>query len=94
MTQLPPSLHTSVNSERSNQRIDVMAMSDALEPWSHPWHALQRTLAKAFGADAASYSTAAGARSPGAAFRAAEAASWLVRARSAAASPAVFPTPR
>jgi hypothetical protein len=91
MTQLPPSLHTSVNSERSNQRIDVTPMSDALEPWSHPWHALQRTLAKAFGADAASYSTAA-ERSPAAAFRAAEAASWLVRARSAAASGAAFST--
>ena len=45
MTQLPPSLHTSVNSERSNQRLDATAMSGALEPWSHPWHALQRTLA-------------------------------------------------
>ena len=93
MTQMPPSLHTSVNSERFNRRIDVTAASDALEPWSHPWHALQRTLAKAFGADAASYSTA-GDRSPVAAWRAAEAASWLVRAHSAAASPAAFPTPR
>ena len=80
MTQLPPSLHTSVKSGRSNQLIDVTALSDALEPWSHPWHALQRTLAKAFGADAASYSTA-GERPPGAAFRAGEATSWLVRAR-------------
>jgi hypothetical protein len=93
MTQLPPSLHTSVNSGRSNQRIDVMAMSDALEPWSHPWHALQRTLAKAFGADAASYSTP-GERLPVPAVRAAEAASWLVRARSAGASPTAFLTPR
>jgi hypothetical protein len=93
MTELPPSLHTPVKSGRSNQLIDVTAMSDALEPWSHPWHALQRTLAKAFGADAASCSTA-GDRSPDALFRAAEAASWLVRARSAAALPAAFPTPR
>jgi hypothetical protein len=93
MTQLPPRLHTSVNSGRSNQRIDVTAMSDALEPWSHPWHALQRTLAKAFGAGTASYSTA-GDRSPDAAFRAAEAASWLVRARGAAAASSAFPTPR
>ncbi|MGD0489914.1 MAG: hypothetical protein ABSC32_00085 [Steroidobacteraceae bacterium] len=67
-------------------------MSDAVEPWSHPWHALQRTLAKAFGADAAICSMA-GDRPSGAALRAAEAASWLVRARSAAAS-AAFPIPR
>ncbi len=68
-------------------------MSDVLEPWSHPWHALQRTLAKAFGADAAAY-LPAGDRSMGGEIRAADAASWLVRARSAMASAAAFSTPR
>jgi hypothetical protein len=77
-------------------------MSEALEPWSHPWHVLQRTLAKAFGVDAAAYPEPADqgrtAVVPGAnaaSFPAAPAAaSWLVRARSAAAPPAAFPTLR
>jgi hypothetical protein len=80
MTQMPPSLHTSVNSERFNRRIDVTAASDALEPWSHPWHALQRTLAKAFTADADSCACAGDRRN----------ASWLIRARSAASPPALL----
>jgi len=93
VTQLPPSLHTSVKSGRSNSLIEVTAMSDVLEPWSHPWHALQRTLATAFGSDAASLS--AGDRATGAGKRAADAASWLVRARSAMGSAAApSPTPR
>jgi hypothetical protein len=68
-------------------------MSDVLEPWSHPWHALQRTLATAFGADAAAY-LPAGNRSTGARRPAEDAGSWLVRARSAAASAATFSTSR
>jgi hypothetical protein len=66
-------------------------MSDVLEPWSHPWHALQRTLAKVSGADAVAY-LPAGGRSAAAGKRAADTASWLVRAHSASAS--VFSTPR
>ena len=92
MTQLPPKIHTSVNSGRSNQLIEATAMSNALEPWSHPWHALQRTLAKAFVADAVASLPFAGRST--AEIRAADAASWLVRARSAAASAAAFSTPR
>jgi hypothetical protein len=68
-------------------------MSEVLEPWSHPWHALQRTLATAFGSDAASLP--AGDRASVAGKRAADAASWLVRARSATGSAAApAPTPR
>lgn len=91
MTQMPPSLHTAVKSGRSNQLIEVTATSDAIEPWSYPWHALQRTLAKAFGTDAAIYPEVR-ARSAGP--RAAEAVSWLVRARSAAVSAAILSTSR
>jgi hypothetical protein len=69
-------------------------MSDVLEPWSHPWHALQRTLATAFGSDAAAY-LPAGGRSTVAGKRAADTASWLVRARSATGSAAALsPPPR
>ena len=70
MTELPPSLHTSVNSARFNPLIDVSAMS-GLERWSLPWHSLQRTLAKGLGRELASDSQACG--SP--------AASWLARAQ-------------
>jgi hypothetical protein len=66
-------------------------MSDVLEPWSHPWHALQRTLAKISGADAVTH-LPIGGRSAVAGKRAADTASWLVRAHSAAA--AAFSTPR
>ncbi len=100
MTQLPPKLHTAVNSGRSNQLIEATAMSEALEPWSHPWHVLQRTLAKAFGADAAGYPepadrpATAALPAGDARFPAADAPSWLVRARNAAASPAALTIPR
>jgi hypothetical protein len=75
-------------------------MSEVLEPWSHPWHALQRTLAKAVGADVTAQPPADRAPTAplpatgAASFPAATAASWLVRARSAAASPAVLSAPR
>jgi hypothetical protein len=82
VTQLPPSLHTAVKSGRSNRFIEVTPMNSASEPWSHPWQALQRTLAKGFGADAAIYPPNC-AGSPGARLTADAAASWLVRARSA-----------
>ncbi len=102
MTRLPPKLHTAVNCGRSNQLTKATAMSEALEPWAHPWHVLQRTLAKAFGADAAANPepadrgrTAALPGANAASFPAAPAAaSWLVRARSAAVPPAAFPTLR
>ena len=93
MTQMPPKFHTAVNCGRSNQLIEVTATSDAIEPWSYPWHALQRTLAKASGTDVAIYPEVR-ARLPDAGPRAAEAVSWLVRARSTAASAAVLSTPR
>jgi len=70
MTELPPSLHTSVNSARFNPLIDVSAMS-GLERWSLPWQSLQRTLAKGLGRELASYSQAGGP----------QATSWLVRAQ-------------
>ena len=91
MTQMPPSLHTSVKSGRSNSHIEATTMSDVLEPWSHPWHALQRTLAKVAGADAVAY-LPAGGRSAAAGKRATDTANWLVRAHSAPAP--VFSTPR
>ena len=69
-------------------------MSDVLEPWSHPWHALQRTLAKAFGPEAGAYLQAAGARWTGAELRAADAANWLMRARTSASSSATVSTTR
>jgi hypothetical protein len=99
MTQMPPKFHTAVNCGRSNRLIEVTATSDAIEPWSYPWHALQRTLAKAFGTDVAMYPEVRarsdiGARLPDVGPRAAEAVSWLVRARSTAASAAVLSTPR
>jgi hypothetical protein len=90
MSQLPPRIHMSVNSARSNLAIEAMAVSDSLEPWSLPWHALQRTLARGVGADAATYSPP-GCRFPDARSKAAEAASWLVRARIAALSAAACP---
>jgi hypothetical protein len=91
MTELPPSLHTSVNSARSNVLIEAMTMSDTSEPWSLPWHALQRTLARGFGVEAATCSPP-GCRVPAAKSQAAaEAASWLVRARIAALSPPALP---
>jgi hypothetical protein len=90
---MPPSFHTSVKSRRSNQLLEATVMNDALEPWSQPWHALQRTLATAFGADAAAY-LPPGGRPTDAGKRAADAASWLVRARSGAASAALFSAPR
>jgi hypothetical protein len=89
MTQMPPSLHTAVKSGRSNPLIEVTATSDAIEPWSYPWHALQRTLAKAFGTDGAIYPEVRG-RSAAAGPRATEAISWLVRARGAALPAAVL----
>jgi len=91
MTQLPPSLHTAVKSGRSNLLIEVTATSDAIEPWSYPWHALQRTLAKAFGTDGAIYPEVRG-RSAADGPRATEAVSWLVRARGAAPPAAVLST--
>lgn len=76
MTHLPPRVHTSVKSRRSNRYIEVTTLS--VEPWSLPWHALQRTLANGLGAEAAIYSPA-GRRGAEAPSLAAEAGSWLSR---------------
>lgn len=93
MSKLPPSVHTSVNSARSNHSIEAAHPGDASEPWSLPWHALQRRLARGFGVEAASY-LPSGHRSPNARFKAAEAVSWLKRARIAVPPPAAFAPPR
>jgi hypothetical protein len=82
MTQLPPRFHTAVNSGRSNPLIEATSVSEALEPWSHPWHALQRDLAQAVGEDATAYTVSVARRPSG--VRAAD-ATWLARARLAAA---------
>lgn len=55
MTQMPPSLHTTVKCGSSNGFIEVTRTSGGLEPWSQPWHALQRNLASTFGAGFAAY---------------------------------------
>lgn len=89
MTELPLSLHTTVNCTRSNPLIEATSMSDALEPWSLPWHALQRTLARGFGAEAAAC-LPLGRRLPGAGSKAAEDPSWLTRAQIAALRPTAF----
>jgi hypothetical protein len=95
MTQMPPSLHKAVKSGRSNPLIEVTATSDSIEPWSYPWHALQRTLAKAFGTDGAIHPEVRGRLADAdAGPRATEAVSWLVRARGAALPAAVLSTPR
>ncbi len=87
MSELPFSFHTSVNSARSNPSIEAAHPGDASEPWSLPWHALQRTVARGVGVEAASYSPP-GHRSPNARFKTAEAVSWLKRARIGAPQPA------
>ena len=89
MKELPFSVHTSVNSARSNLSIEATHPNDVSEPWSLRWHALQRTLATGVGVEATSYSPP-GHRVPNARFKAAEAGSWLVRARLAAPPPAAL----
>jgi hypothetical protein len=71
-------LHSGVNSPRSNALIDLTAMSNFLEMWSLPWHALQRRVAMGLGAD-----VAAQVPRPAAA-GGADAGSWLMRALNAA----------
>jgi hypothetical protein len=58
-------------------------MNDIFELWSLPWHALQRSLAETFGAEA-NVNSAAGGKPSNAHSVPAAASSWLVRARSGA----------
>jgi hypothetical protein len=82
VTELPRSLHTSVNSPRSNAALEAKRMSDS-ELWSLPWHARLRSLAKGFGADTA-FDAGVGRNHSAEAKAAAEAGSWLTRVRSTA----------
>jgi hypothetical protein len=76
---MPPALHIAVNSPRSNAIVDLTPVSDVLESWSLPWHALQRSLAQGSGVEmsgAASFRRALA----NAKFEPAESASWRLRA--------------
>jgi hypothetical protein len=79
---MPPALHKDVKSPRSNAIVDLTPMSDVLESWSLPWHALQRSLAQGYCAE---MSGAASFRKSisDAQFKPAETGSWRVRARKA-----------
>ena len=59
-------------------------MSDTLELWSEPWHALQRSLALSFGGDAKS-AACEGPTSNSRTAAAAAGVTWLGRARRLAA---------
>jgi hypothetical protein len=72
--QLPRKLHSGVNSPWCNALIELAAMSDFLETWSLPWHALQRRLAMSVGAEVAVQPPRP------AAVAGAHAGSWLMRA--------------
>jgi hypothetical protein len=79
---MPPAVHEDVKSPRSNAIVDLTPMSDVLESWSLPWHALQRSLAQGYCVEmsgAASFRRSLSA----AQFRPAETGSWRVRARKA-----------
>jgi hypothetical protein len=80
--EMPPALHKDVKSPRSNAIVDLTPMSDVLESWSLPWHALQRTLAQNYCVEmsgAASFRRSLSA----AQFKPTETGSWRVRARKA-----------
>lgn len=55
------------------------AMNDIFDLWSLPWHALQRSLASSFGAEAAAI-TRGNPQSTAARVAATPSSSWLVRA--------------
>jgi hypothetical protein len=63
-------------------------MNDILELWSLPWHALQRSLAKGFGA-ATTGNAPANLCSSGTGVASAQNGSWLARARRVAPPAAV-----
>jgi hypothetical protein len=77
--EMPPALHIAVNSPRSNAIVDLTPLSDVLESWSHPWHALQRSLAQGFGVEMSSAASFRKSLS-NAKFEPAETASWRLRA--------------
>jgi len=68
-------------------------MNDIFEFWSLPWHALQRSLANGFGAEAHG-SAAPGAKSFGFAATASTGGSWLARARLQMPPAQVYPASR
>jgi hypothetical protein len=76
---MPPALNVAVRSSRSNAVVDLTPMSDVLESWSLPWHALQRSLAQGYCVE---MSGAASFRKNllDAQFKPAETGSWSVRA--------------
>lgn len=67
-------------------------MNDIFELWSLPWHALQRSLALSFGAEAAAMAPGNAQSTPARA--AAPTGSWLARALSVTAQPASTRTNR
>jgi hypothetical protein len=79
---MPPALHKSVKSPRSNALVDLTPMSDVLESWSLPWHALQRSLAQGYCAEMSGAASLRRSLS-NAQFKPAETGSWRVRARKA-----------
>ena len=79
---MPPALHKGVKSPRSNAIVDLTPMSDVLESWSIPWHALQRSLAQGYCAEMSGAASFRRSLSD-AQFKPAETGSWRVRARTA-----------
>jgi hypothetical protein len=79
---MPPALHKDVKSPRSNAIVDLSPMSDVLESWSIPWHALQRSLAQGYCAEMSGAASFRRSLSD-AQFKPAETGSWRVRARKA-----------
>ena len=79
---MPPALHKGVKSPRSNAIVDLTPMSDVLESWSIPWHALQRSLAQGYCAEMSGAASFRRSLSD-AQFKPAETGSWRVRARKA-----------
>ena len=62
--------------------VDMTPMSDPLELWSLPWHALQRSLAQGYCAEMSGAASFRRSLSD-AQFKPAETGSWRVRARKA-----------
>jgi hypothetical protein len=82
MIEMPPALHKDVKSPRSNAVVDPTPMSDVLESWSLPWHALQRSLAQGYCAEMSGAASFRRCLSD-AQFKPAETGSWRVRVRNA-----------
>jgi len=75
---MPPALHKDVKSPRSNAIVDLTPMSDVLESWSLPWHALQRTLAQNYCVEMSGAASFRRSTSD-APFKPAETGSWRAR---------------